>query len=69
MSYAKGSAAVHAGRGSSAGAETAFECLKHINEARIVRGTAEQLAAWDVTVGTNTAVQDPLSPATRRSCV
>jgi hypothetical protein len=30
--------------------EPAFECLKHIEQARLVRGNAQQLAAWDVTV-------------------
>jgi hypothetical protein len=34
--------------------EPTFECLKHIEQARLAKGNAQQLAAWDVTVAGNT---------------
>ncbi len=40
-------------RSSSPVPELAFECLKHIGQARLARGDAAQLAAWDVTLHGN----------------
>lgn len=41
------------GRASSPVSENVFECLKQIEQARMLRGNAQQLAVWDVTLADN----------------